>query len=50
MVDMFSHVVLAAINEIALMIVLADDPAQAQRDGAAAIDDVLDRSSGTSPT
>ena len=50
MVDMFSHVVLATINEIALMIALADDPAQAQRDGAAAIDDVLDRLLGTAPT
>ena len=48
LVDMFSHVVLAAINEIALMIALADDPSRAQRDGAAAIDEVLDRLLGTS--
>jgi len=36
-------VILASINEIALMIALADDPERAQRDGAAAIDEVLTR-------
>jgi len=43
LVDVFSHVILASINEIALMIALADDPERAQRDGAAAIDEVLTR-------
>jgi AcrR family transcriptional regulator len=42
-VDMFAHVVLAAMNEIAMVIATADDTEAAVRDGAAAVDDFLQR-------
>jgi AcrR family transcriptional regulator len=43
LVDMFAHVVLAAMNEIALVIAMADDTQAAMRDGAAAVDQFLER-------
>ena len=43
MVDMLSHVILASINEIALMIALADDHEQATAEGSAMIDDLFVR-------
>jgi AcrR family transcriptional regulator len=43
MVDMLSHVILASINEIALMIALADDHDRAMAEGSTMIDDLLVR-------
>jgi AcrR family transcriptional regulator len=43
LVDMFAHVVLASMNEIALVIARADDSAAAMRDGAVAVDEFLRR-------
>jgi AcrR family transcriptional regulator len=43
LVDMFAHVILAQINEIALVIARADDSAEAVRLGEAATDEILRR-------
>jgi AcrR family transcriptional regulator len=42
-VDTFAHIVLAAANEVALMIARADDPGAALRAGESAFADFLDR-------
>jgi AcrR family transcriptional regulator len=42
-VDVFAHVVLAAINEVALLIARADDPAAALTAGESAVAEFLDR-------
>jgi hypothetical protein len=42
-VDAFAHIVLAAVNEVALMIARADDPAAALTVGETAIAEFLDR-------
>jgi AcrR family transcriptional regulator len=42
-VDVFAHIVQAAINEVALMIARADDPAAAASEGENAVADFLDR-------
>jgi AcrR family transcriptional regulator len=42
-VDILAHMVLAAVNEAALMIARAEDPQQALVDGQAAVDTLLDR-------
>jgi AcrR family transcriptional regulator len=41
--DMFAHIVLAAINEVAMMIARADDPAGALAAGESAVGEFLDR-------
>jgi AcrR family transcriptional regulator len=41
--DAFAHIVLAAVNEVAMMIALADDPAAAIAPGESALGDFLDR-------
>jgi AcrR family transcriptional regulator len=43
LVDVFSHVVLAAMNEIALLVARSDQPDEEARLGADAIDEVLSR-------
>jgi hypothetical protein len=43
MVDTFAHVILALVNEIALMIARADDLEAAVRSGEAAVDEILSR-------
>jgi hypothetical protein len=43
MVDTFAHVILALVNEIALMIARADDLEGAVRSGEAAVDEILSR-------
>ena len=48
-VDMRSHIILAAINEIALMIALADDHERAMAEGSAMIDDLFVRLLGPRP-
>jgi AcrR family transcriptional regulator len=47
-VDAFAHIVLAAANEVALMIARADDPAAALTAGETAIAELLDRLLGAS--
>jgi AcrR family transcriptional regulator len=42
-VDLLAHMVLAAVNEAALMIARADDPERALASGQAAVDTLLDR-------
>ena len=42
-VDSFAHIVLAAVNEVALMIARADDPAAALSAGESAVAEFLDR-------
>jgi AcrR family transcriptional regulator len=42
-VDAFAHIVLAALNELALVIARADDPAQALVAGESAVEEFLDR-------
>jgi AcrR family transcriptional regulator len=42
-VDTFAHIVLAASNEVALMIARADDPAAALQTGASGLTEFLDR-------
>jgi hypothetical protein len=42
-VDAFAHIVLAAANEVALMIARADDPAAALTAGESAVAELLDR-------
>jgi AcrR family transcriptional regulator len=46
-VDTFAHIVLAAANEVAMMIVRADDPAAALSAGESAVAEFLDRLLGT---
>jgi hypothetical protein len=41
MVDMMGHVLLAAVNEIALLVARAGDPATATRLGSKALDEIL---------
>jgi AcrR family transcriptional regulator len=48
LVDVYSHVILAAINEIALLIARSDQPDREAELGADAIDEVLSRLLGTS--
>jgi hypothetical protein len=43
LVDMFAHVLLASMNEIALLIATADDPQLAMRQGAVAVNEYLKR-------
>jgi phage shock protein PspC (stress-responsive transcriptional regulator) len=43
LVDVFSHVILAAMNEIALLVARSDHPDEEARLGADAIDEVLSR-------
>jgi len=42
-VDAFAHIVMAAVNEVALMIARADDPAAALTAGEGAVGEFLDR-------
>jgi AcrR family transcriptional regulator len=48
-VDAFAHIVLAAANEVAMMIARADDPAGALGDGESAFAEFLDRLLGDAP-
>lgn len=41
--DPFAHMLLASVNEIAIMITRADDPENAMKDGRAAVEELLDR-------
>jgi hypothetical protein len=41
--DAFAHVVLATVNELALLIARSEDQATAQRTGRAAVDELLTR-------
>jgi AcrR family transcriptional regulator len=50
LVDMLSHVILASINEIALMIALAEDHERAMAEGSTMIDDLFVRLLGPRPT
>jgi AcrR family transcriptional regulator len=43
LVDVFAHTLLATMNELALLIVRANDPAAAQRRAEAAVDELLTR-------
>jgi hypothetical protein len=43
LVDMFAHVLLAAMGEIALVVARADDPEAAVRSGEAAVDELIQR-------
>jgi AcrR family transcriptional regulator len=43
LVDLFAHMVLAAVNEIALIVARADDAGAAIRQGEAAVDELLTR-------
>jgi AcrR family transcriptional regulator len=43
LVDMFAHMLLASLNEIALFMARADDPSAAMRTGAAAVGEMLRR-------
>jgi len=43
LVDMYAHMVLAALIEVALMVSRADDPAEALKTGRAALGELLDR-------
>ena len=45
-VDVFAHIVLAAANEVAMMVALAVDPAAAIEEAGSAFDDLLDRMLG----
>jgi AcrR family transcriptional regulator len=42
-VDLFAHMMLAALNEVALLVARSDDPAEAQRLGQIAVDELLRR-------
>ena len=48
-VDTFAHIVLAAANEVAMMIARADDPAAAVTAGEGAFAEFLDRLLGEAP-
>jgi hypothetical protein len=50
LIDMFAHVLLASVNEVALLIARADDQAAAGRSARAAVDEVLTRLLGPSVT
>jgi AcrR family transcriptional regulator len=53
LVNVFAHMVLATMNELALVIVQSDDPAEAQRHAETAVDEFLGRlfgSPGDSPS
>ena len=41
--DPFAHMLLASLNEIAVMITRADDPKEAMKDGRAAVEELVDR-------
>jgi AcrR family transcriptional regulator len=43
LIDMLAHMLLAALNEVALMIARADDAAAAARSGQAAVDELIER-------
>jgi hypothetical protein len=43
LVDTFAHVLLASVNEIALLIARSDDPRPALRMGERAVDELLSR-------
>jgi AcrR family transcriptional regulator len=43
LVDPLAHVVLASVNELALLVALSDDPEAAMRSGAEAVDELLGR-------
>jgi AcrR family transcriptional regulator len=43
LIDPFAHMLLGALNEIALVVARADDPAAAARTGEAAVDELLQR-------
>jgi AcrR family transcriptional regulator len=43
LVDMFAHVLLASMNEIALLVARSDDPEAATRDATAAVEELLTR-------
>jgi AcrR family transcriptional regulator len=49
LVDVFAHTLLATMNELALLIVRANDPAAAQRRAEAAVDELLTRLLGGVP-
>jgi AcrR family transcriptional regulator len=42
-VEVFAHIVMATLNEVAMMIALASDPAATLKAGESAVDDFLDR-------
>jgi AcrR family transcriptional regulator len=42
-VEVFAHIVMATLNEVAMMIALASDPAATLKAGESALDDFLDR-------
>ncbi len=42
-VDVFAHIVMATLNEVAMMIALASDPAATLKTGESAVEDFLDR-------
>jgi phage shock protein PspC (stress-responsive transcriptional regulator) len=48
LIDVFSHVILASINEIALLVARSDQPGREAQLGADAIDEVLSRLLGAS--
>ncbi|MEP7024341.1 MAG: hypothetical protein ABJB47_11180 [Actinomycetota bacterium] len=48
--DTFAHIVLAAANEVGLMIARADDPAAALSDGESVVAELLDRLLGHAVT
>ena len=43
LVDPFAHMLLAALNEIAILVALADDPGKAGTTGRAAVEELLTR-------
>jgi hypothetical protein len=43
MAFVFAHIVFATMSELALLVVRADDPASAQRNAAATVDEFLTR-------
>jgi AcrR family transcriptional regulator len=47
LVDLFAHMMLAALNEVALLIARTEDPAEAQRMGETAVDELLGRLLGS---
>jgi AcrR family transcriptional regulator len=49
-VDVLAHMVLASVNEAALLIAQSDEPKRALADGQAAVDTLLDRLVDASPT
>jgi AcrR family transcriptional regulator len=48
LVDMFAHVLMAALSEIALVVARSDDPDGAVRSGEAAVDELIQRLLGPS--